>query len=166
MLESPHHALFVTSNAIFRFPPFLSLLECVELMADPFTELIVYLRAAQAFKDRLRMSDRDRALVMAGTCAAALRMNPLADFCRQLVLQHNQGHMLRKYAKFSEAILDPDFGVFLKQVRRKLTPEQAESLIVSLGYECDVKPSDYETKSEYAAAVMGVDSKWVKEHFS
>ena len=134
-------------------------------MADPFTELIVYLRAAQAFKDRLRMSDRDRALV-AGTCAAALQMNPIANFCRQLVLQHNHGHMLRKYGRFSEAIKDPDFGVFLKQVRRKLTPEQAESHTVTLGYECDVKPTDYETKTEYAAAVMGVDAKWVKEHFS
>jgi hypothetical protein len=132
---------------------------------DPFTELIVYLRAAQAFKDRLRMPDRDRALVMAGTCAAALRMNHIADFCRQLVLQNNHGHMLRKYKRFSNAIEDPDFGVFVKQVRRKLTPEQAESHILTLGYECDVRPSDYETKTEYAAAVMGVDAKWVKEHF-
>ncbi len=135
-------------------------------MAEPFAELILYLRVAQAFKNRLRMSDRDRALVMAGTCASVLNMNPIADFCRQLVLQHNQGHMLRKYEHFRDALEDPDFGVFLKQVRRKLTPEQAESQIVSLDYVCDVKPTDYETRSEFAAAVMGVDAKWVKDHFS
>ena len=132
---------------------------------DPYTELILYLRVAQAFKNRLQMSDRDRALVMAGTCASVLQMNPIADFCRQLVLQHNQGHMLRKYPSFTEALQDPDFGVFLKQVRRKLSPETAEAQIVLLEYYCDVLPSDYETKTEYAAAVMGVDAVWVKDHF-
>lgn len=133
---------------------------------EPFNELIIYLRAAQAFKDRLRMSDRDRALVMAGTCASVLQMKPIAGFCRQLVLQHNQGHMLRKYESFSNALEDPDFGVFLKQVRRKLSPEHAESQTVTLGYECDVLPTDYSTKTEYAAAVMGVDAQWIKDHFS
>ena len=134
-------------------------------MTDPFNELILYLQVAQAFKNRLRMSDRDRALVLAGTCASLLQMKPLADFCRQLVLQHNQGHMLKKYPSFGDALKDPDFGVFLKQVRRKLTLEQAESHIVSLDYECDVLASDYATESEYAAAVMGVDAAWIVDHF-
>ncbi len=132
---------------------------------DPYTELILYLRVAQAFKNRLQMSDRDRALIMAGACASVLQMNPIADFCRQLVLQHNQGHMLRKYPSFQEALKDPDFGVFLKQVRRKLMPEQAEAQIIALEYHCDVLPSDYETKTQYAAAVMGVDAEWVIDHF-
>ena len=131
----------------------------------PFNELIIYLRVAQAFKARLQMSDRDRALVMAATCAAVLKMKPLAEFCRQLILQNNQGHMLRNYPSLFAAIEDPDFGIYLKQVRRKLSPEQAESQILLLRYRCDVKPSDYKTKSEYAAAVMGVDSKWIKDHF-
>lgn len=134
-------------------------------MSDPFQELILYLRVAQAFKNRLRMSDRDRALVLAGTCASLLQMTPIADFCRQLVLQHNHGHMLRKYSSFAEALEDSDFGVFLKQVRRKLTPEQAETQLVVLDYQCDVLASDYTTKSEYAAAVMGVDAEWVNDHF-
>ena len=118
----------------------------------PFNELIIYLRVAQAFKARLQMSDRDRALVM-------------AKFCRQLILQNNQGHMLRNYPSFFDAIEDSDFGIYLKQVRRKLSPEQAESQILLLRHRCDVKPIDYKTKSEYAAAVMGVDSKWIKDHF-
>lgn len=134
-------------------------------MSDPFEELIVYLRVAQAFKNRLRMSDRDRALVLAGICAALLQMNSIADFCRQLILQNNPGHMLRKYPSFAAALEDEDFEVFLKQVRRKLTLEQAESQIVTLNYECDVLPTDYTTKTEYAAAVMGVDAQWIKDHF-
>lgn len=73
--------------------------------------------------------------------------------------------MLRNYPSFFDAIENPDFCVYLKQVRRKLGPEQAESQIIQLQSRCDVKPSDYETKSEYAAAVMGVDSKWIKDYF-
>jgi len=95
-------------------------------MLDPFQELILYLRVAQAFKDRLQMSDRDRALVMAGTCASVLQMKSIANFCRKLVLKNNQGHMLRKYETFAQALEDSDFGVFVKQVRKKLSPESAQ----------------------------------------
>ena len=134
-------------------------------MLEPFQELILYLRVAQAFKNRLQMSDRDRALVLAGTCASVLNMDSIANFCQKLVLQNNQGHMLRKYKTFADALEDPDFGVFLKQVRRKLMPEQAESQLMTLGYECDVRPGDYETKQEFAAAVMGVDLNWLEQNF-
>lgn len=134
-------------------------------MSDPFDEMIIYLRAAQAFKNRLQMSNRDRALVLAGTCACLLQMKPVADFCRQLVLQNNHGHMLRKYETFHDATEDSDFGVFLKQVRRKLMPEHAESQLVSLDYHCDVRPTDYPTREEFAAAVMGVDLEWLEDHF-
>ena len=134
-------------------------------MPTPFEELIIYLRVAQAFKNRLQMSDCDRALVMAGTCAAALQMKPLAEFCRSLVLQNNSGHMLRKYEGFMAALTDPDFGIFLKHVRRKLSPDKAVSELRSFDYECDVKQQDYATKMEFAAAVMGVDGEWLTEKF-
>lgn len=135
------------------------------LMLDPFQELILYLRIAQAFKNRLQMSDRDRALVMAGTCASVLRMNSIAGFCRGLILQNNQGHMLRKYDSFAEALDDSDFGVFVKQVRKKLPPETAETSLHEMEYRCEVLPSDYETKLEFAAAVMGIDAAWLTANF-
>lgn len=134
-------------------------------MLEPFQELIIYLRAAQAFKNRLQMSDRDRALVMAGTCATALKMNSIAEFCRKLILQNNAGHMLRKYDTFISAISDSDFGVFVKQVRRKLPPDQAESQLITLNYYCDVQEKDYSSNLEYAAAVMGIDHEWLQDHF-
>ncbi|MFK7767042.1 MAG: hypothetical protein AB8B55_07450 [Mariniblastus sp.] len=133
---------------------------------DPLKELIVYLRVAQAFKNRLQMSDRDRALILAATCASMLEMKSIANFCRKMVLQNNRGHMLRKYDTFHQALEDPDFGVFLKQVRRKLSAEDAASQLSSLEYFCDVRQSDYETKTEFAAAVMGVDPEWLEDHFS
>ena len=135
-------------------------------MLEPFQELIIYLRIAQAFKNRLQMSDRDRALVMAGTCASVLQMHSIANFCRRLILQNNQGHMLRKYETFAEALGDSDFGVFVKQVRKKLPPESAEGKLSSMGYRCEVLPSDYDTKLEFAAAVMGIDADWLMANFS
>ena len=102
---------------------------------------------------------------MAGACASVLQMTPIADFCRQLVLKNNQGHMLRKYETFADALDDPDFGVFLKQVRRKLMPEYAEAQLMVLNYRCDVRATDYDSNFEYAAAVMGVDAEWINDHF-
>ena len=134
-------------------------------MLEPFQELIIYLRTAQAYKNRLQMSDRDRALVMAGTCATVLQMHSIANFCRRLILQNNQGHMLRKYKTFAEALEDSDFGVFVKQVRKKLGPEAAETSLQTMEYRCDVLPSDYETKLEFAAAVMGIDAHWLTTNF-
>ena len=134
-------------------------------MVDQLQELVLFLRLAQAFKQRLQMSDRDRALVLAGTYAAMLQINPVAEFCRALILQNNHGHMLRKWPTFAQAIKEPDFGTFLKQVRRRFPTEKAETLLVEMGYECDVQRSDYESVEDYVAAVMGVDGKWLQEHF-
>lgn len=132
---------------------------------DPYQELILYLRAAQAFKERLQMPNRDRALMMAGACAHVLEMPAIANFCQKLILQNNQGHMLRRYESYAEACEDSDFGTLLKSVRRKLAPEQAEAQIMALNYRCNVLPGDYETKEEFASAVMGVDYQWLKENF-
>lgn len=134
-------------------------------MNDPLKDMILYLRLALACQDRLQMSDRNRALIVAGTCACMLEMKPIADFCRLLILQNNSGHMARRYDTFLDMVKDPDFGVFLKQVRRKLPLEKAESMLAELDYQCDVKRTDYASDLAYAAAVMGVDVKWLKENF-
>lgn len=134
-------------------------------MPDKLQELVLFLRLAQAFKKRLQMSDRDRALVLAGTYAAMLKMTPVAEFCRKLILQNNHGHMLRKWPTFADAIQESDFITFLRQVRRRLPTEKAESQLVELGYECDVRQQDYDSTEEFVAAVMGVDNEWLVEHF-
>lgn len=134
-------------------------------MVDKLQELVLFLRLAQAFKNRLQMSDRDRALVLAGTYAAMLQMHPVAEFCRKLILQNNHGHMLRKWPTFARAIEEPDFGTFLKQVRRRLPTERAEIRLEELGYECDVRREDHETVEEYVSAVMGIDTEWLNENF-
>ncbi len=128
-------------------------------------EMILFLRLAQAFKNRLQMSDRDRALVLAGTYAAMMQLTPVAEFCRKLILQNNQGHMLRKWPAFADAIQEDDFITFLRQVRRRLPTERAEVLLEELDYQCDVRREDYDADLSFAAAVAGVDGQWLKENF-
>ena len=135
-------------------------------MPKPFDELILYLRLAQAYKNRLQMSDRDRALVLSGTCAHVVEMPAVAEFCRQLILKNNPGHMMRKYDSFAHACDDSDFGYFVKQVRRKLSPEKGESQLLELGYNCDVRRDDYDDEESFVAAVMGVDVEWVRDNFA
>ena len=135
------------------------------MFIDPTRELVIFARLAQAFKNRLQMQDRDRALVMAGVCASMLEMEVIANFCRQLILKNNPGHMLKKFPSFQEALRTEDFVTFLKQVRRKLPTEKAENLLVDFGYHCDVKRRDYDDPDVYIAAVMGVDFEWMKENF-
>ena len=134
-------------------------------MSELLTELVLYLRLAQAFRNRLQMPDRDRALVLAGCYGSLLQLRPISAFCRKLILQNNHGHMLRKWSSFDEALEDPDFGVFLKQLRRKLSVEKAEGLLSGFDYKCDVLRDDYNSELGYAAAVMGVDEEWLTENF-
>ena len=134
-------------------------------MVEIVKELVLYLRLAQAFKRKLQMPDRDRALVLAGTCAAILNMKSMDDFCRKIILQNNHGHMMKRWGSFAEAIRMEDFGIFLKQLRRRFPIERAETVLSQLNYECDVVRKDYECDEAYAAAIMGIDYDWLTENF-
>ena len=129
-------------------------------------ELILFLRLAQGFKERLLLQDRDRALVLAASCAQLNQMPTIAEFCRRLILQNNHGHMVKKWTSMAFALKDADFIHFLKQIRRKLPVEAAEGKLIEIGYECDVKRSDYDNDTQYVAAIMGVDAEWLDEHFT
>ena len=111
------------------------------------------------------MPDRDRALIMAGSAASLVGMPIVAKFCRQLILQNNVGHMIRKWESFDEALKDDDFHVFLKQLARRMSVERTESLLREYRYHCDVRRTDYRTDLEYVAAVMGIDLEWLEENF-
>jgi hypothetical protein len=135
------------------------------MFIDPTREIVIFARLAQAFKNRLQMQDRDRALIMVGVCASMLEMEVIANFCRQLILKNNPGHMLKRYENFSQALRTEDFITFLRQVRRKLATEKAETMLVDFGYQCDVRRRDYDDPDVYIAAIMGVDYQWMKENF-
>lgn len=136
------------------------------MSSNLLNELVLYLRLAQAFEKHLQMPDRDRALVLAGACAGLLKMSPIAGFCRQLILQNNQGHMLRRWQTFEAALQSEDFPVFLKQLARRLSVERAEAILRELRYECDVRRSDYASEHDYVSAIMGVDPDWLRQTFA
>jgi len=73
------------------------------MFIDPTREIVIFARLAQAFKNRLQMQDRDRALVMTGVCASMLEMEVIANFCRRLILKNNPGHMIKRCSKTSPA---------------------------------------------------------------
>jgi hypothetical protein len=129
------------------------------------TELILFLRLANGFRERLRMADRDRALVIAACCAELNQMPAVAEFCRQLILQNNHGHMVRRWPTMGDALQHPDFVHFLRQLRRKMPLEAAEVHLIQTGYRCDVQRPDYADDKEYVAAVMGIDCEWLDENF-
>lgn len=124
-----------------------------------YRELIAYLKLARAFQNQSQYPDRDRALVLAGTCASLLNWEKLAQICRQRILQNNRGHMLHKWSNLAEALQEPDFQVFLKQLSRRFPLEKAESLICELRADPVWQRADFKDDLAYAAALLGLDAE-------
>jgi hypothetical protein len=135
------------------------------LFIDAKRELVLYLRLAQAFKEQRKMQDRDKALVIGGTCASMLQMNAIAKFCRSVILQRNHGHMLKRWDTFTEAMEYEDFHLLLKQIKRKLPEETAQELLEEFDYRCKVRKEDHSSNESFAAAVLGIEYDWLVENF-
>lgn len=134
-------------------------------MSKPFEQMIAYLKLSRGYRQRSMMPDRDRALLLAGIFANLAQLEPIAALCRQLILQNNPGHALRRHESFAEAITDADFQYFVNQVARRIPQEKVSLLLADLNYDCDLNRNDFANDSEFAAAIMGVDASWIKENF-
>jgi hypothetical protein len=135
------------------------------LFIDPKRELILYLRLSQAFKERRKMQDRDKALVIGGTCASLMQMKAVENFCRSVILQRNHGHMLKRWDSITEALEYEDFHLLLKQIKKKYPEDVAEDLLEEFDYRCRVKISDHKSNESFAAAVLGIEYDWMIENF-
>jgi hypothetical protein len=135
------------------------------LLIDPKRELILYLRLSQAFKERRKMQERDKALVIVGTCASMMQMKALESFCRSVILQRNHGHMIKRWDSFTEALEYEDFHLLLKQIRKKLSVEAAEELLAEFEYRCPARKSEHDSNESFAAAVLGIEHDWLIENF-
>lgn len=111
------------------------------------------------------MQDRDKALVIAGACASLMEMKTIANFCRSVILQRNHGHMLKRWETFTEALEYEDFHLLIKQIRKKLSEEQAMELLEDLDYRCKVRKADHDSNESFAAAVLGLELEWLRENF-
>ena len=140
-------------------------LRTIVLFIDPKRELILYLRLSQAFLERRKMQDRDKALVIAGTCAALMQMKAIEKFCRSVVLQRNHGHMLKRWNTITEALEYEDYHLLLNQIQKKLSAERAQELLEEFEYDCSVRKEDHKTNEAFAAAVLGLEYSWLIENF-
>ena len=126
-------------------------------MSQPIDLLAVYLHLAKAAWKRLRMPDRDRLLVISGFIATRMDLPRIASHCRKLILENNQGHMIRRWESFGDALEDTDFLHFLKQVQRRFPQEKAETMLSNLGIDRANERELYLSDEEYAAALIGAD---------
>lgn len=135
-------------------------------MSDTYETLAAFVLLAKAEEQRLNLMDRDRVLVIAATIASERHMEALAGYLRHLVLEHNSGHMLKKYPTLYEALVDPDFQHFLKVVRRKYPFERVEQLLTEHGVDFRAPEKGERTELDVLAGILGVDPVWIERNFS
>lgn len=123
-------------------------------MSEPIDLLGLFLHLAQASLRRNRPQVRDRFLVLAAAIAARMELASVAAYCRHLVLDHNPGHMLRRWPTVAAALADSDFLHLLKQLQRRYPQENAEQLLSDLGIEMASERNVYYNDEEYAAALL------------
>jgi hypothetical protein len=128
-------------------------------------ELVVYLRLARACKDRMRLPDADRYLLIAGSGAQLLGLRSVARLCRQQILGRNPGHHIARFDSFAAALHDPDFQTLLGQLVKKHPPEAAGDLLRTLGEPFRAGRAGFASDTEFAAAALGVDPEWLEECF-
>jgi hypothetical protein len=125
----------------------------------------LYLHLARAAERRSRPLVRDRLLLLGGVLASQLNLAPVAAYCRWRVLQHNPGHMVARWTTLEDALRQPDFLVWLKQLQRRYGTEQAEQWADSLGIERRGERAAYFSDGEYAAALLGQGWDQLQERF-
>ena len=135
-------------------------------MSDSYENLLAFACLALAEQRRLNMMDRDRLLVISATIASERHLEPLAGFLRQLVLDHNAGHMLKKYATVYEAMVDPDFMHFLRTVRRRFPIERVEQKLAEHGFVVPTHDRGERSELEVMAELFGVEPDWISRTFS
>jgi hypothetical protein len=102
-------------------------------MPQPEQLLLTYLHLARASQVRRQMFVRDKFLVLSGVTASQLGWSDIAASCRERVLLHNPRHLIRRWSDLERAGHAERFDTYLKQLRRKYSPEKAEHMLQSLG---------------------------------
>ncbi len=129
------------------------------------SELTAYLKLAMLMQKKILIPDRDRALILAGSCASLLGFESLAGFCRNLILQNNRGHMIGQYSSFKAALEASDFQVFLKQVAKRCSLEKAESILATQGLRVGPKQAECQNDFAFYCSLLEVEPDWVEENF-
>jgi len=123
------------------------------LQSDRLLE--VYLHLARASDLRRQPMVSDKLLVLAGVTAAEMGLDEISAVCRHKILMHNSWHIVGRWPTLDAALADERFQVYLKQLRRRYSPEKAEHMLASLGIELARERDSYFSLPEYAAVLLG-----------
>ena len=135
-------------------------------MSESYDNLVAFVMLAMAEQRRLNLMDRDRLLVIAATIASERHLEPLAGYFRQIVLDHNAGHMLRKYPTIYEAMVDADFLHFVRTIRRRYPLERVEQQLAELGLDEKRPERGDRSELEVLAELCEADPSWINRQFS
>ncbi|MGD9647484.1 MAG: hypothetical protein AB7U73_17350 [Pirellulales bacterium] len=118
--------------------------------------LAVYLHLARASAVRQRPLVRDRFLLLAASEASRLGLSTVAERCRQMIVEHNRGHLLARWGTYQAAATEPDFQDLLRRTVRQYSAEKSEHILRSLGIELAF--DDVETLGTNQQAVAFLES--------
>lgn len=123
-------------------------------MPEADRTLGMYLHLARASQSRKQPMVCDKLLVLAGVQAEQMGLEPISALCRHKVLSHNARHLLRQWPTVTDALEDERFQAYLKQLRRRYSPEKAEHMLHTLGIELGRERDAYFSDLEYASALL------------
>ena len=126
----------------------------------PSTEdiLSVCLQLARISQRRHKTMARDRFLLLAAAVAIDLELWGVADLCRQKILDHNAGHLVRRFGSMREAVGDPDFDALVTQLWRKYPFERIEYLLSRVHPDWASERARYRTDEAFARAMLAEDA--------
>jgi pimeloyl-ACP methyl ester carboxylesterase len=114
----------------------------------------MYLHLARASQARRQPLVRDKLLILAGVQAEEMGLGQISALCRQKILARNAHHLVRTWPTMTAALADDEFQSYLKQLKRRYSPEKVEHMVHSLGIELGRERDAYFDDCEYAAALL------------
>ena len=123
-------------------------------MAEANRMLGMYLHLARASQARRQPMVRDKLLILAGVQAEEMGLDQISALCRHKILANNARHLVRSWPTMSAALADGAFQSYLKQLKRRYSPEKIEHMVDALGIELGRERDAYFDDSEYAAALL------------
>lgn len=123
---------------------------------DHEAAMLAFAKLAGLSQSRQQLGPRDKFLVLAGAEAHEAGCDAVAERCRELVLEHNPAHMLKKHNSVAAALADEAFQTYLKQARRFCTHERAEHLLTQLEIAPGIPTANSGlTAEDYALLLLG-----------
>lgn len=107
------------------------------MMPTPELTLSAFLQLAEISNERGQMFPRNKFLILAAHAACEAGWLPVAERCRDVLLESNPAHMVNRFDTFPDALRSTEFQVYLKQLKKFCSTERAEHLLSSNG--CEAK---------------------------